>query len=477
MLFTPSIIGVALNKKDSYDEKVDIWSLGTLCYEMLFGESLFGKRGNLQIIDDIYFSNIKIPDTISNKAKNFLYGMLAKKGEDRLTSKQLLEHEFLKDDIIIPLDKNLKINNLLSNILTPEKVNNLYEAKNINIMQPIIPKMGSGMFNMQGMGFGINIHKPDIPDIFDNELWLQGFHIGFQPAIDTTKDKAKMNIIFRTTQGTTHNIILNYGTTIDEALTTYLKRVGRPELKYDNRVKINFIFNATRIKFGDQTKIEVFFKNLSTPLVLINDILNLIIPKDHILSHQHNFLKNIINQPELSELIFYKPNTNDYSIIICRNISNKLIRTQIMNKIINYLNNDYFQNQFLIAADDTPLNILAFRYAENYSHINIPGYLYHLRNDGMSSNNKGNIEHDKILSYNFLLYFKFLFKYILYFNMDINFFLYDFGHFAVYLYDLKYLNVSEYIPMAIEFFEEIKRKAIPENFRKYINYLIEYFSH
>ena len=32
--------------------------------------------------------------------KNFLYGMLAKKGEDRLTSKQLLEHEFLKDDII-----------------------------------------------------------------------------------------------------------------------------------------------------------------------------------------------------------------------------------------------------------------------------------------------------------------------------------------------------------------------------------------
>ena len=156
-----------------------------------------------------------------------------------------------------------------------------------------------------------------------------------------------------------------------------------------------------------------------------DDEKNIIIPKDHILSHQHNFLKNIINQPELSEVIFYKPNTNDYSIIICRNIWNKLIRTQIMSKIINYLNNDYFKNQFLIAADDTPLNILAFHYAKNYSHINIPGYLYHLRNDGMSSNNKGNIEHDKILSYNFLLYFKFLFKYVSYFNMDINFFLYD----------------------------------------------------
>ena len=105
----PSIIGVALNKKDSYDEKADIWPLGTVCYEMLVGEPLFDKRDNQQIIDDIYSYNIKIPDTISNKAKNFLYRMLAKNGEDRLTSKQLLEHEFLKDNIIIPLDKNFKI--------------------------------------------------------------------------------------------------------------------------------------------------------------------------------------------------------------------------------------------------------------------------------------------------------------------------------------------------------------------------------
>jgi len=203
---------------------------------------------------------------------------------------------------------------------------------------------------------------------------------------------------------------------------------------------------------------------------------NLIIPKDHILSHQHNFQKNIINQPELSELIFYKPNTNDYSIIICRNIWNKLIKRQIMDKIINYLNNDFFKDQFLIAADDTPLNILAFHYASNYTNINLPGYLYSLRNDGMSTNNKGNIEHDKILSYNYLLYFKFLFKYVSYFNMDINFFLYDFGYFSAYLYALKYLNVSEYIPMSIEFFEEIKKRDVPENFLKYVNYLIEYFS-
>lgn len=203
---------------------------------------------------------------------------------------------------------------------------------------------------------------------------------------------------------------------------------------------------------------------------------NFIMPKDHILGHQHNFLKNIINQPELAEIIFYKPNTKDYSIIICRTIWNKLIRKQIMIKIINYLNNDYFKDKFLIAADDTPINILAFQFADNYSLINLPGYLYNLREDGMSKNNNGNNEHDKILSYNFLLYFKFLLQYISNFNKDINFFMYDFVYFSPYLYNLKYLNVTEYIPKSIKFFEEIKKRDVPEHFFKYLDYLIEYFS-
>ena len=139
-------------------------------------------------------------------------------------------------------------------------------------------------------------------------------------------------------------------------------------------------------------------------------IKNIIIPKAQHLNHFHNFSKKIINQPELSEILFYKPNSKKYSSIICRTIWNKLIRKEIMLNSINYLNNDFFQNQFLIAADDTPINILAFQFGTNYSNINSPGYLYNLRNDGMSTFSKGNILHNKILSYNYLLYLKFLYK-------------------------------------------------------------------
>ena len=184
---------------------------------------------------------------------------------------------------------------------------------------------------------------------------------------------------------------------------------------------------------------------------------NMIFPKPHWLNHFHNFDKNIISQ------------------IICRTIWNKLIRKEIMLNAINYLNNDYFKNQFLIAADDTPINILAFQFANNYSNVKIPGYLYILREEGMSSDNKGNIKHDIILSYNFLLYFKFLYRYVKKFKKNLNFFVYDFKPFSVYLRKLKDLNATEYIPMALKFFRILSRRRKIKLLNQLVDELIKYF--
>ena len=85
----------------------------------------------------------------------------------------------------------------------------------------------------------------------------------------------KLNVIFKTTQGTTHTLVYNYGITIDQALSKYLNRVGRPELYDQKSNKICFLFNASQLKFGDQTKIEVFFKGVTNPKVVVNDVHNL----------------------------------------------------------------------------------------------------------------------------------------------------------------------------------------------------------
>ena len=94
----PSVIDNFIGNRDLYDEKVDIWSLGTLCYEMLFGKPLFDGSG-YQIINKIKNSDINIPKTISPEAYSFLLCMLQKESEKRYSVDDLLRHEFITKNL------------------------------------------------------------------------------------------------------------------------------------------------------------------------------------------------------------------------------------------------------------------------------------------------------------------------------------------------------------------------------------------
>ena len=93
----------------------------------------------------------------------------------------------------------------------------------------------------------------------------------------------------------------------------------------------------------------------------------------------------------------------------------------------------------------------------------------------MSKFNKVNINHNIILSYNFLLYFKFFYKYIKSTNKDINFFLFEFKEFSIYLLKFKELNANEYITKTVNFLAEISKSNISETFQSFINKTILFF--
>jgi len=79
-----------------------------------------------------------------------------------------------------------------------------------------------------------------------------------------------MNIMFLTTkQGHTFNLKVSFGTTIDQLLKYYLRRMNRAEL-IGNDYKINFFFNADRLKFGGKTLVEEFFKYSSILKIVVN---------------------------------------------------------------------------------------------------------------------------------------------------------------------------------------------------------------
>ena len=86
---------------------------------------------------------------------------------------------------------------------------------------------------------------------------------------DVDKPGPKMNVIFTTGYGNRCILIINYGTTIDQMLVKYLKKINKYEL-YGAKNKIAFIYNVKNLQFGDNTPIEIYFKQRKTPKVQVS---------------------------------------------------------------------------------------------------------------------------------------------------------------------------------------------------------------
>ena len=95
----PLILKKYLNTEDSnvpYDEKIDIWSLGVMCYYLFTGDTPFKVKGLNELLNEIEKGYIKIPINISAEAISFLLNMLQYSSAKRFTAENLLRHPFLQ---------------------------------------------------------------------------------------------------------------------------------------------------------------------------------------------------------------------------------------------------------------------------------------------------------------------------------------------------------------------------------------------
>lgn len=196
---------------------------------------------------------------------------------------------------------------------------------------------------------------------------------------------------------------------------------------------------------------------------------HLYIKKDK--NHFHNYSKTIIYQPELFDILFYDFNIKNYSSVKCRAVWNKIIRKEVLLKTINYLGRDYYK-KFFITAEDTLINILNFQFAQNYSNINYPGYMYNIREISMT-HGKRNKQKQILYCYNYLLYFKKLLSLFKDFKKDINLLFYELKEINFLLLQLRNLDKNRKLEI-IKFYQEIKKeKNISKNFNEYINELLK----
>ena len=117
--------GINYGKMVGYDQKADIWSLGTLCYEMLIGRSAFNSKSMQELVNKVESGTYSIPTHLSKEVISFLNGMLQYNGKKRLSANELARHHFLTKNIkeFTPIDLR-KVSN---------KINRNNKNLNINI--------------------------------------------------------------------------------------------------------------------------------------------------------------------------------------------------------------------------------------------------------------------------------------------------------------------------------------------------------
>ena len=84
--------GYNIKMADSDDEKVDIWSLGTIFYEILMGKPIFDADDLNEQIDKVEQGDYYVPKNISFETVSFMNGMLQQEPKKRLNAEQLLKH-------------------------------------------------------------------------------------------------------------------------------------------------------------------------------------------------------------------------------------------------------------------------------------------------------------------------------------------------------------------------------------------------
>ena len=219
---------------------------------------------------------------------------------------------------------------------------------------------------------------------------------------------------------------------------------------------------------------ELYFYNMKKNLDIIEFSVfrqidgknKIFLPDNDFETHYHKFHRDIIFQPELSNILYYIPETKKYSHTICRNIWNKMIRKDVYIQTSNYIGKKYY-SKYIITADDMIMNIISYQFANNYSNINLPGYLYIKRKVSMSRG--GGKKLKKIRAKNYFHYFNLFYKYIKDYNKDINILFYEMKNLERFILLMKETNLTKYIKFHLKLIQTIiTENIISHDFERYL---------
>ncbi|XP_064607863.1 uncharacterized protein LOC135472331 [Liolophura sinensis] len=84
----------------THDEKVDLWSLGVLCYEFLVGKPPFEAEGHEATYQRILTVDLQFPHYVSSGAKDLISKLLRRDPNQRISLDEVLAHPWIKENTV-----------------------------------------------------------------------------------------------------------------------------------------------------------------------------------------------------------------------------------------------------------------------------------------------------------------------------------------------------------------------------------------
>ena len=122
---TPEYVSPEMLKKYPYNEKVDIWGIGVLIFELVFGYAPFSSNFNEDRYNNIKSGKIKWPDDLNEeyqKIKDLIEKILKVNPNDRISLNDIENHPWLKNTFLKMKEKKLTNDTFETNKMTQTEI-------------------------------------------------------------------------------------------------------------------------------------------------------------------------------------------------------------------------------------------------------------------------------------------------------------------------------------------------------------------